>query len=200
MSVYDAIITLLDKAHVPFESIEHDPVESCEDSLAHRNAAGWSGASSKCILFHAKERFYLVVTTADRMIKARNFKKPFGTKNIRFATPEEALEQTGCRIGSMPPFGFENAELPIFVDRAIFNHIEFMFNPADPTKSFKIITPHLAVVYEYVAKSRGLVCGQRGGQIRFHRARIRLSRARDERERPPIWLLKKHFPEAVQKM
>lgn len=127
---------------VAAERLKHPPVAGCDDSLAHRTATGWTGASSKCILFHAKGKFYLVVTTAEREIKARRFKKPFGTKDIRFATPEEVTAQTGCTVGSLPPFGVPEA-IPIFVDGRIFDAANFMFNPADPELSVKIATADL---------------------------------------------------------
>ncbi|MDH4228495.1 MAG: YbaK/EbsC family protein [Nitrospirota bacterium] len=142
MSVRGRIFELLARQAVSFEEISHPPVSGCDDSRSYRAAAGWpvaSGASSKCILFHAKERFYLVVTTAGEDIKARKFKKEFGTKDIRFATPDEVFQHTGCTIGSMPPFGVPEA-IPIFVDGRIFEKKHFMFNPADPERSIRIAT------------------------------------------------------------
>jgi Ala-tRNA(Pro) deacylase len=141
------ILERLKAAGVPFETLTHPPVASCEDSACHRSAAGWAGVGSKCILFHAKGRFYLVVTTADREIKARRFKQPFGTKDIRFATPEEVRRETGCAVGSVPPFGHDGEGLQIFVDERIFEAGHFMFNPAVPTESVRIPAEGLRRVY-----------------------------------------------------
>ncbi|MFQ5508937.1 MAG: aminoacyl-tRNA deacylase [Leptospirillia bacterium] len=152
MSIRDRIIAHLEGLGIPFERLAHPAVTGCDDSLAHRTAAGWRGASSKCILFHAKGNFYLVVTTADREIKARLFKKPFGTKNIRFSTPEEVMEKTGCTVGSMPPFGFENPAVPIFLDGRILSAGHFMFNPAEPTESLRITTRDLIPVLDNVTR------------------------------------------------
>lgn len=118
----------------------------CDDSVARRAAAGWTGASSKCIVFHAKGAFHLVVTTAEVEIKARRFKQPFGTKDIRFATPEEVRAATGCEVGSVPPFGHPAPELPIFVDARIGAAETFMFNPAVPTESARIAGADVARV------------------------------------------------------
>ena len=128
---------------ISYDEIEHAPVGSCEESLAFRGQAGWSGASSKCILLKAKGKYYLLVTTAEKEIKARLFKKEFGTKDIRFANRDELMEVTGCDPGSVPPFGHRDPSLPFYVDENILREEHFMFNPAIPTKSFRIRTGDL---------------------------------------------------------
>ena len=147
MEVYKNIINILNGLNVSFEEIEHPPVMTCNDSARYRAEYGWNGVGSKNILFHAKARFYLVVTKAEKEIKARRFKKEFGTKNIRFATPDEVKEITDCEIGALPPFGYLNKELPIYVDEEIFEHDYFMFNPAVHTKSIRIRTEDLRKIY-----------------------------------------------------
>lgn len=147
MSVYDIIINTLETVGAPYERITHEAVRHCEDSLAHRTEAGWVGASSKCILFHAKGAFHLVVTTADEKINGRKFKKQFGTKNIRFASPEEVAEHTGCTIGSMPPFGITGHDVPVYVDARILDAEHFMFNPAVPFESLRIHTADMPKIY-----------------------------------------------------
>lgn len=145
-AVRAAILGLLGRLGVAHDLLAHPPVASCDDSVGYRTAAGWEGASSKCIVFHARGRFYLVVTTAEVEIKARRFKIPFGTKDIRFATPEEVVNATGCEVGSVPPFGHPNPDLTLFVDARIREAGSFMFNPAVPTESVRIAAVDLGTV------------------------------------------------------
>jgi Ala-tRNA(Pro) deacylase len=147
---YRAIRDLLERMGVPYDEIEHPPVGSCEESLGFRGQAGWSGASSKCILLKAKGKYYLLVTTAEKEIKARLFKKEFGTKDIRFANRDELMEVTGCDPGSVPPFGHRDPALPFYVDEDILKADYFMFNPDVPTKSFRIGTRDLLRIYAAV--------------------------------------------------
>lgn len=149
-AVYQHILEIIQHLNIPFEEIEHPPVLTCVDSARYRAEHGWTGVGSKNILFHAKGKFYLVVTTADKEIKARIFKKEFGTKNIRFATPEEVRKITGCEIGALPPFGYLNSDLPIYVDNGIFDNDYFMFNPAIHTKSVRLKADDLKKVYKYI--------------------------------------------------
>ncbi len=106
------------------------------------------GIGSKNLVFHAKGNFYLVTTTGDTQIKARNFKHEFGSKDIRFASQDEITSLIDSTIGSIPPFGFDNQTLPMYVDREIFTHDHFCFNPNDPTKSIQIRTVDLSRIYD----------------------------------------------------
>ena len=146
--VYENIKNTLTANGIIIEEIQHKEVHTTDDSKKERAAQAWTdGIGSKNLVFHAKGKFYLVVTTAEKEIKARKFKKEFGTKDIRFAYQEELTEHTGCEIGSIPPFGYLNEELPILVDNEIFSYSYFMFNPAINTKSIRIKTEDLKKIY-----------------------------------------------------
>ena len=148
MKNYDSILLLLQKLNILYTEIEHTESHTCEESKSLRDAAGLTGAGSKNIVFHAKGKFYLVITLAEKSIKARNFKHEFGTKDIRFASQEEITPILDAIIGSIPPFGFPSEEIPVFVDAEIFDNEYFIFNPSVPTKSIRIATRDLKRVYD----------------------------------------------------
>ena len=166
MKVYENILRLLKEGGISYEEMEHPPVKTCEDSLKYRADYGWNGKGSKNILLHAKGRFYLVVTIAEKEIKAKRFKKEFNTKNIRFASSEEVKKITECEVGALPPFGYLNKELPIYVDEEIFQHEYFMFNPALHTKSIRIKTDDLKKIYRLVDQPVKFFLVE-GGKIEF---------------------------------
>jgi len=167
--IYKNIISILDSLNIEYKEIEHPEVKTCEDSAKYRAQKGLSGIGSKNILFHAKGKFYLVVTMATTEIKARKFKKQFGTKNIRFANEAELKEVTACKSGSLPPFGYLNTQLPIYVDKEIFEHKNFMFNPAIPTKTISIDTKDLLRVYENIKQPVILFSKKEEKQFQFER-------------------------------
>lgn len=147
-AVYENIKDTLAKAGVDYDEIDHEEVKTTDESKEERAKKGWTtGIGSKNILFHAKSKFYLVVTVAGKEIKAKKFKKEFGTKDIRFAYEDELKDSTGCEIGAVPPFGHFNKELPIYVDKEIFEHDYFMFNPALHVKSIRIKSDDLKKIY-----------------------------------------------------
>ena len=173
MGVYREIIDRLNRLGVAYEQIDHEIAGHCEDSLRCRAMAGWTGASSKCILLHAKGRHYLVVTTAEKELVARLFKKEFGTKDIRFAKTEDLARLTGCEPGSVSPFGHPNAEFPYYVDEGIFRAEHFMFTPSDPARSIRIRTGDLRRIYASLPNPVRYFSEDETGRLDF--------RGRDER-------------------
>jgi len=165
--IYKNIISILNSLNITYKEIEHPEVKTCEDSAKYRAQKGLNGIGSKNILFHAKGKFYLVVTIATTEIKARRFKKQFGTKNIRFANETELQEVTACKSGSLPPFGYLTTQLPIYVDKEIFEHKNFMFNPAIPTKTISINTKDLLKVYKNIEQPVILFSKTKENQFQF---------------------------------
>jgi len=104
MTNYKRIIEKLRLLDISFQEIEHPESHSCDESKVFRDAQNLSGIGSKNIIFHCKGNFYLVTTTGEKLIKARNFKHEFGSKDIRFASQEEITSLISATIGSIPPF------------------------------------------------------------------------------------------------
>ena len=145
--MYQNIIKILEENNIQYDEIEHDISTSCEDSKRMREEAWLEWIGSKNLVFHCKEKFYIVVTHADKRINAKRFKKEFGSKNIRFANAEEIKEQINGVIGCIPSFGFENTSIPIYVDSEIFESDYFMFNPAVATKTIRLKTWDLNFIF-----------------------------------------------------
>lgn len=125
---YQAIIRLLDEAHMTYEKYEHEPVFTSEEAAAVRGAS--MSQAAKALLFKTREgNFVLVVLPGDKRADSRKLKELLGTKSIRFATPEEVEEQMGCKIGSCYPLGIV-ASLRTLVDRSLAQNEEIFFNPA----------------------------------------------------------------------
>ena len=146
--MYQKIIDILKEKSISYQEISHEVSTSCEHSAELRASVGLEWVGSKNIVFHAKGKFYLVTTLGTKDIKARKFKGEFGTKDIRFASQEEITSLWLWVIGSIAPFGFENSEVPLFIDSEIFEHEYFMFNPADPCKSIQIKTSDFRKIYD----------------------------------------------------
>jgi len=144
---YNNIKFILGNLGIDFTEIEHQESHSCEESKKFRNEKWLSWLGSKNIVFHCKWNYYLITTHWDKNIKARNFKHEFGSKDIRFANQEEITLNLDVIIWSIPPFGFENSSIPIFVDVEIFESEYFIFNPSVPTKSIRVKTENLKKIY-----------------------------------------------------
>ncbi|EKE28684.1 MAG: hypothetical protein ACD_3C00029G0007 [uncultured bacterium (gcode 4)] len=144
---YENIKRILNELSISFDEIDHEISHSCDESKKFREEQWLVWLGSKNIVFHCKWSFYLVVTHWDKQIKARNFKKEFWSKDIRFANQEEISPILDAVIWSIPPFGFLNADIKIFIDSEIIRHEHFIFNPSIPTKSIRIPSSELSRIY-----------------------------------------------------
>lgn len=133
---YEAIIGLLDEAHVQYERFEHEPVHTSEEAAAVRGVS--MSQAAKALLFKTKEgNFVLVVLPGDKRADSRKLKDHLHTKSIRFATPEEVEEHMGCKIGSCYPLGVI-AGLHTLVDTSLAQNKEIFFNPGRHDVSIKM--------------------------------------------------------------
>lgn len=144
---YNNIKSILENLGISYDEIQHAESHSCEESKNFRNEKWLIWLGSKNIVFHCKWKYYLVTTYWDKNIKARNFKHEFGSKDIRFASQDEITKNLDAIIWSIPPFWFDNKEIPIFVDSEIFEKEYFIFNPSIPTTSIRIKTTDLKKIY-----------------------------------------------------
>lgn len=143
---YNKIIEII--SQFEYQELSHIETISCENSAKVRKEAWLIWIWSKNLLFHCKWKFYLVTTIWTKDIEARNFKKEFWSKDIRFATKEELFDLLEANIWSVPPFWFSSSNLPIYIDQEIFEHEYFIFNPSVPTRSIQIKTSDLKQIYD----------------------------------------------------
>lgn len=71
--------------------------------------------------------YYLAVMSAANRFSSKQFKKITSCKSIRFATPEEVHQTTGCLPGAVPPFG-QIFNVPVWVDRSLGKQESINFN------------------------------------------------------------------------
>ena len=127
MKPYEAIIRLLDEAHIEYEKFEHEPVHTSEEAAAVRGAS--MSQAAKSLLFKTKEGdFVLVVLPGDKRADSRKLKAYLGTKSLSFASPEDVEVQMGCQIGACYPLGMV-AGLRTLVDKSLAQNESIFFNP-----------------------------------------------------------------------
>ena len=84
----------------------------------------------------------LIAVGGDRNVISGKLKKAMGNRNIRLASPEAVIEFTGYRIGSIPPFSWQQDGVRTFIDEDLMEEEvlgvgagvwgeEIMITPAD---------------------------------------------------------------------
>lgn len=135
MTVFDRICALLTERQARFEVLEHAPVFTSAEAAAVRGTSLASGA--KALVCKADGATVFFVMPADRKLASKQVRAARGWKSLRFATPEEVLELTGLKPGSIPPFG-SLFGLATLCDRRLGENASINFNAGDHARSISL--------------------------------------------------------------
>ncbi|MEK6901004.1 MAG: YbaK/EbsC family protein [Nanoarchaeota archaeon] len=136
-TIFENITALLREHTLSYIVKEHPPTTTSEESAHARGEPLKIGA--KALMVKSDAEFVLAVLPADRRLDTGALKKLLGTKNMRFATPEELKQVTGCDKGAVPPFG-NLLGVRMIVDQALFEEEFMAFNPGSLERSIKMKT------------------------------------------------------------
>ena len=125
-SVLDAITARLDAAGIEYRLLHHEPTRTSEDSARVRGEDLATGG--KALLLKTGDDFRLFVFSAARKLDSAAVKKRFRVRKLRFATPDELVQQTGLVPGAIPPFGEPILPYPLFVDTSTTQSERIAFN------------------------------------------------------------------------
>lgn len=146
----------LDSAGVPYRHVTHGPTRTSEESAAARGEPLEVGA--KAMLIKVDDWFALFVLSAALKVDSGAIRRHHGAKSVRFAKPEELLEQTGLGPGAVPPFGRPILPLDLYVDAGVPDLPRLAFNAASLTDSLVVATADYlrvanpAAIYEFGAR------------------------------------------------
>jgi Ala-tRNA(Pro) deacylase len=152
VGVFERLVALLESNHARFRIVEH-PAEGRSEVVAQlRGTQASQGA--KAMFCRSVGTFVLAVLPGDRKVDFKKVARAVGKRKAGLATPEEAMRETGCVIGAIPPFSF-SPKLKLVVDPALLeNHDEIAFNAGRLDRSMvlssedyvRIARPHMAAI------------------------------------------------------
>ncbi len=79
------------------------------------------------MIMRSEGKFSQFVISAAKRIDFRKVKQILGTKSVSLATAEEVEMVTGCKIGSVPPYG-NLFNIPVYVDKSLLENEIIDFN------------------------------------------------------------------------
>ena len=127
--MFERIDTLLRESGARYRVIRH-PAEGSSEKVAQVRGTQ-VGQGAKAMLCRVKElrgQLVLAILPGDRKVDFRKVAQAVGGKKASFASPEEAIERTGCTIGAIPPFSF-SPDIRLVVDPQLLSrHEEIAFN------------------------------------------------------------------------
>lgn len=135
--VYEQLCALLDREGASYRVVEHEAEGRTELIAKIRGNRVEQAIKSIVVMvrFGKKEsRFVLANVPGSRRIDLTAIREHFGGSQAAFAPREKAEELTGCVIGAIPPFSF-NENLPVLADPAIKENGEVVFNAGSLERS-----------------------------------------------------------------
>lgn len=139
MSVRERIVSLLNEANAPYDVFDHEPEGRTDVVSGIRGNP--VNAAAKAMVVKIKRTagptFALVVIPGDRRIDFQAVAYAFGGKSASFAQAGDAEALTGCTMGAVPPFTFDE-RLQLAVDDRLLSEPKIYFNAAVLEQSFAV--------------------------------------------------------------
>jgi Ala-tRNA(Pro) deacylase len=128
--IHTQLCDLLDREGAVYRVIEHEPEGHTEIIAKIRGNRIEQSVKSIVVQvrLNRKENIYCLANVpGDCRIDFAGIKRHFEADSVAFASREKAQELTGCVIGSIPPFSF-NDQLLVLADPLIQENEEVVFN------------------------------------------------------------------------
>ena len=128
--IHEQLRALLDNEGAVYRVIEHEPEGRTEIIAKIRgNRIGQSVKSMTLqVRLTRRENIYVLANVpGDCRVDFDAVKSHFNADSVAFAAREKAEALTGCAIGAIPPFSF-NDQLPALVDPLVLENEEIVFN------------------------------------------------------------------------
>jgi Ala-tRNA(Pro) deacylase len=130
MDTHEQLRELLDKEGATYRVIEHEPEGRTEIIAKIRGNRIEQSIKSMVLQVRLtrKENIYCLANVpGDCRVDFEGVRSYFQADSVAFAKREKAQELTGCVIGSIPPFSF-NDQLQLLADPLIQQNDEVVFN------------------------------------------------------------------------
>jgi Ala-tRNA(Pro) deacylase len=128
--IHERLCALLDKEGAVYRVIEHEPEGRTEIIAKIRGNRIEQSIKSIVVQvrLNRKENIYCLANVpGDCRIDFDGIKRHFNADSVAFASRDKAQELTGCVMGAIPPFSF-NDQLQVLADPLIQESEEVVFN------------------------------------------------------------------------
>ena len=128
--IHEQLRALLDNEGAVYRVIEHEPEGRTEIIAKIRGNRIEQSVKSMTLQVRLTRReniYVLANVPGDCRVDFDAVKSHFNADSVAFAAREKAEALTGCAIGAIPPFSF-NDQLPALVDPLVLENGEIVFN------------------------------------------------------------------------
>ncbi|MEN9563996.1 MAG: hypothetical protein RIR73_2240 [Chloroflexota bacterium] len=147
ITLEDEFIKHIDSNRFVYTRLEHPAVFTCEE--ADQYHIGVEAISTKNLFLCDKKarRFFLVVTSCNKMVKLDTLAAELGVSHLRFGSEENLLRLLGVTRGSVTMMGLVNDtahEVELWIDAEIWQSDYFLSHPLVNTSTLILKKSELA--------------------------------------------------------
>jgi len=156
INIHEGLCALLDREGAVYRVVQHEAEGRTEFITKIRGNRIEQAIKSMVVqvrMTKKENRYFLVNVPGDCRVDLNAIKEYFHADSIGMAQKEKAEALTGCVIGSIPPFSFNN-QLQVLADPGIEESQEVVFNAGSLEKSifmktedyFRIVNPQIVKI------------------------------------------------------
>jgi Ala-tRNA(Pro) deacylase len=132
---------VLDKMNIPYESVEHPAVHTCEE--ADEYIEHLPGIRSKSLFLTNKKRtgYYLIIMDGSKSLNIKDFSDMVDDKHLSFASEERMEEQLATSPGMVSIFALINNKghnVRVIIDEELMDKKFITFHPNINTVTIQI--------------------------------------------------------------
>ena len=139
-----AVFALLNELDIPYERVEHDPVETMEDCVAINEKLGTKMAKNIFLTNRQGDKFYLLLMPDDKSFNTKTFCEQIDSPRLSFGTGEQMEELLGCTPGCASAMGLAKDKdahrVVLCMEQSIHRSEYLVCHPCVHTGSLKIKT------------------------------------------------------------
>lgn len=136
MPAVQSVHEFLRDSHIAYTVLPHRPAFTAQEDAATLHVPGRDWA--KVVVCMVDERPIQAVLPAPFSVNLEQLRQLAGGQSIRLAREDELRPLfPDCEVGAMPPFG-PRYGLPVFVDEALAQEPEIVFNAGTHTEAIRM--------------------------------------------------------------
>jgi Ala-tRNA(Pro) deacylase len=131
---------LLDSKKFEYKHLVHEHVVTSEDAAKIRDTNIHDALKAIILKAQLKDgsfKFFQAVIPANERIDLKKLKILLDSKNVSLASPSEVLKETGCTVGSVPPFA-QLFGMDVYLDNSALKRDMVVFSAGTHTDSIKM--------------------------------------------------------------
>mgnify|MGYP006069676195 CR=1 FL=1 len=139
--VQQEVLHLLEKLHIPFQYVSHDPANTMEDCKAISEALNVAVCKNLFLCNRQQTEFYLLCMPADKPFKTKDVTAQLGCARLSFATPEHMMDLLGAAPGSASAFELmhdKEGKVQLVIDRELMEGDFISGHPCFSTSTLKL--------------------------------------------------------------